>query len=154
MSSTQNYHLRTNCSIYLTFSFSHLLLLSIFTHFVLYYLLHGFDAANDISSLNKIWRKCKRHLPPLGLFPSAKAFCTLLRILPRAFLVFFPRLSLHTNMRCDVRRNSTRICKIHCYSNHLPDYSTGSTKLAYFSYKKLIIVSNLLYHNLFYDLIV
>lgn len=88
MSSTQNYHLHTNCSIYLTFSFSHLLLLSIFTHFVLYYLLHGFDAANDISSLNKKWRKCKRHLPLLGLFPSAKAFCTLLRILPRAFLVF------------------------------------------------------------------
>ena len=88
MSSTQNYHLHTNCSIYLTFSFSHLLLLSIFTHFVLYYLLHGFDAANDISSLNKKWRKCKRHLPLLGLFPSAKAFCTLLRILPRAFRFF------------------------------------------------------------------
>ena len=107
MSSTQNYHLHTNCSIYLTFSFSHLLLLSIFTHFVLYYLLHGFDTANDISSLNKKWRKCKRHLPLLGLFLSVKALCTLLRNLPRAFLVLFSR-DFHYTPTCGAKWEQTQ----------------------------------------------
>ena len=104
---TQNYHLCTNCFIYLTFSFFHAFFCCQFSHFVLYYLLHGFDATNDISSLNKEWRKCKRHLPLLGLFLSVKALCTLLRILPRAFLVLFSR-DFHYTPTCGAKWEQTQ----------------------------------------------
>ena len=104
---TQNYHLYTNCFIYLTFSFFHACFCCQFSHFVLYCLLHGFDATNDISSLNKEWRKCKRHLPLLGLFLSVKALCTLLRNLPRAFLVLFSR-DFHYTPTCGAKREQTQ----------------------------------------------